>query len=140
MRRFWQYPALAVVLALTGLCVWMGPTCPAGCPAVSAPVPAPPQTQSGATTQPVGTGKIAGQVVALDNGAPVKRVTITVMGGTTQTASFRGASSGTRAVLLRRRTAAGPPAACHSASYRSKRRLTPPAASNSRDCPRAGSA
>ena len=24
MRRFWQYPALAVVLALTGLCLWMG--------------------------------------------------------------------------------------------------------------------
>ena len=114
MRRFWQYPALAVVLALTGLCVWMGADVSGqGAPPPPPPVPAPPQTQSGATTQPVGTGKIAGQVVALDNGAPVKRVTITVMGGTTQTASFRGASSGTPGGSIAppdgRGAASGPP-------------------------------
>jgi hypothetical protein len=92
MKRSRRIPALAATCALVGFWAW--PVAQVSGQA-GPPPQRTPQAQSAAPANPAGTGKISGQVVAADNGAPVKRVIVTVMGGTPQlSASGRGSGSG----------------------------------------------
>jgi len=93
MRRFWRFPALAAICLLVGFWAWSaaqvsGQTGPPPPPQQAA------QTQGTAAAKPAGTGKISGRVIAADNGAPVKRVTVMLMGGTPQVSAGRGSGSG----------------------------------------------
>ena len=91
MRRFWRFPALAAICLLVGFWAWSTAQ-------VSGQTGQPPQqaaqTPGTAAAKPAGTGKISGRVIAADNGAPVKRVTVTLMGGTLQVSAGRGSGSG----------------------------------------------
>jgi len=95
MRRFWQFPALVAVSGFAACCIWSGVVVSGQVAPPPPPPPQAPQTQSAAPPRPTGTGKVSGRVVALDNGAPAKRVLVSLTGGPALNVSGRASASGT---------------------------------------------
>ena len=110
MRKFSRFPALVAICLLVGFCVRSAAQ---GSGQAGASPQRTPQAQSAAPAKPAGTGRISGQVVAAGNGVPVKRVTVTVMGGPPQVSSSgRGSGSGApgaSAQVPARGAGSGPP-------------------------------
>jgi protocatechuate 3,4-dioxygenase beta subunit len=94
MKTSWHRSAGVAGLVLACVSTWsvVYVSGQSGQPARQAP-------QAQAAAKPQGTGRISVQVVALDSGAPVKRVAVSLMGGTPLQWSGRGGGPGSAVTM-----------------------------------------